>query len=68
MPKYWIGTVDGKNWIISHDKMDLPAGARPAPINSELTDARLERLIPQGGTVVVIKGDKNNEVGSKRGR
>lgn len=70
MPKWWIGSTDGKNYVISKDPMDLPHGARPAPINCDLTDSRLDRLIPNGGSVRIHgkKEDRSDAMDTKRGR
>lgn len=53
MTKFWIASVDGKNYIVSNDFSKLPNGATPMPIHTLPTDTQLAVLHKEGATVAI---------------
>lgn len=61
MKKWWLGSSDGKNYVISQDKGDLPNECTPAPLHQEPTPKQITALQKGGAeTVVVWKGGQND--------
>jgi hypothetical protein len=53
--QWWIGSIDGKNHVVSTDKADLPADATPAKIHQPPTKKQEEIITRKGGSVRVWK-------------
>lgn len=57
---YYIGSADGKHYVVSDDIDELPAFCTPAPLNFPLGDRQREVMAQQGLEVreLYLKGDK----------
>jgi hypothetical protein len=58
--KWFIGSADGKNYVISNDVGKLPKGARPAPLTGFPTSQQRQAITKHGGHVDIIYSNPNN--------
>lgn len=65
--KLWIGSTDGKNYVISPNRADLPANCTPAPIHNPPTQHQLDILTRNGGSVLIWQ-DQRRDSGKASGR
>ena len=61
LKRLFLGSNDGKNFIVTNDKDELPPGARPVPVNSLPTPEQSKFLAQDGGSVTVILKDLDSK-------